>query len=765
MSLVKHLVDTAEIERYEEGVNAFLSGAMDPDRFMAFRLQHGIYGQRQDGVHMVRIKLPGGIIEGPQLNAIAAALENHSQHHVAHVTTRQDIQLHYVPVAETAKVMRLLGNAGLTTREACGNTVRNVTACPLMGMCPREHADMRPFVQAAAEHFLRHPLTQAMPRKFKISMSACETDCAQSILHDLGVVAIEKNGRYGFRIAAAGGLGHKPHEAIVVEEFVTEAEVLPCMEALIALHNRYSDRKRRAKARIKFLVDKFGREGFIEKYQQELARTKAAFADHDYPVLEWTGGRMTDEAPTTGAPRHVFPQKQPGKVVFPISLPIGDISGPQLRGLAKLMEQEGLSEIRATQDQNLMLVDVPEDAVPRIRTGITLLGLSEPQAGDNVVACPGTSTCRLGITSSKTVGAKLWGGEHDLRIRVSGCQNSCAQPEMGDIGIYGEGKRLHGKLVPHYQMFFGGEGRMNGTLALHGPSIPAARIEQAIERVRDAYAASRAPGQSFYAWSRAQGENYFTELLADLKQVSLEEVLAVARDHGDTEQFKVLQLGGGECAGAAQGLVAANFSEAAHERNYRDAFISQRKGPEACDCATQMLRLVGQSLLFLTGREPQQEVADIVRTLAEALPARPEIGAQLAHFDAAIAVPRSEFDEPVFRELAKEMDHWFLAAADVCQSVDKQLDLTASLPRALEDQPESEETQAIDLSGYGCPLHYIKARNELRRFGAGEVVNFVFASGEPSEQVSSSLRSDGHEILAVEEQGTTTRIKVRKAAH
>jgi sulfite reductase (ferredoxin) len=763
MSAIMNLVNNEEIDRYEEGVHAFLNGEMDGERFMSFRLQHGIYGQRQDGVHMVRIKAPGGRLNPEQLEIIAACVEDHAQIDVAHVTTRQSFQIHYVPVQDTATVMRKLGSAGLTTREACNNTVRNISACPLAGVCPREHTDISSHVIGATERFLRYPLTQQMPRKFKISFSGCETDCAQGMIHDIGVVAVRHDGRFGFKILAGGGLGHKPHHALTVEEFIEEKDLLAAMEAIITLHNRYSDRKRRARARIKFLVDKFGPEGFIEKYREELARTKVAYADHDYPKGEWAAGAAHAETPFPGAPRRIITQKQRGLHVFPIKLPIGDITAPQLRAIAAILKQEGLDDVRTTQDQNLMVTGVSEAAVPRIRAALAAVGLGEPKTGDNVVACPGTSTCRLGITSSKAIGIKLSGGPLDLRVRASGCQNGCAQPETGDIGIYGEGKRLHGKLVPHYQMYFGGDGRGNGAIAIKGPSIPVARIEQAVQRVEQTYAEARDDGESFFHWSRRVGTEYFTELLADLKAVAPEDVTSLLRDHGEAEQFKVLQLGGGECAGAAQSLVAANFSEAAHERTYRDAFRLQRQPEDAIECAQQMLRLVGQSVLFLAGREAGTDLGEIATQLGEALPDS-SLGARLAGFRTGLDAQQQAFDDHTLKALSQDMDQWMLDAADTCQGIDKQLDLSASLPAIKRQDKTDGGAPTIDLTSYGCPLHYIKARNALRNFNGGDEVDFLFVSGDPSQQVSSSLKSDGHEIVSFQELGEATRIKVRKTA-
>ena len=326
-----NLASDEEITLFDKALQDYQNQSMDADRFTAARLQMGIYGQRQEGVNMVRIKLPGGRLNSKQLTVIADILEKYVQHDVVHITTRQDIQIHYVPLGDTPDVLRHLATAGLTTREACGNTIRNVTACSLSGVCPRQHVDVNRHLDGAVQHFLRNPLTQQMPRKFKISFSACESDCAQGMMHDMGIIAVQNGTKFGFKVLAGGGLGHKPHEAIVVEEFIEEKDLLLVMEAIISLHNRYSDRVKRAKARIKFLVDKFGREGFIEKYHEELERTKTALATQEYPKGEWNAG-IDGEIPGIGAPRQLFEQKKSGFYVFPISIPMGNLNAMHLRG-------------------------------------------------------------------------------------------------------------------------------------------------------------------------------------------------------------------------------------------------------------------------------------------------------------------------------------------------------------------------------------------------------------------------------------------------
>jgi sulfite reductase (NADPH) hemoprotein beta-component len=322
------------------------------------------------------------------------------------------------------------------------------------------------------------------------------------------------------------------------------------------------------------------------------------------------------------------------------------------------------------------------------------LGLAEPKTGDNVVACPGTSTCRLGITSSTVVAPKLSGGRHDLKIRVSGCHNGCAQPETGDIGIYGEGKRMHGKLVPHYQMYFGGEGMAGGALAIKGPSVPSARIEAAVERVTSAFESGRAPDEAFFAWTRRVGKEYFLNLLADLMEVKPEELPSVLRDHGKDGDFKVLQLGGGECAGVSQVKIGSSFFDAAHERNYRDALKFQRKFEESVKCAEEIARLISQGVAELLGGAKYDDLAAQAEELGRMLPAKPQLSRQLANFAGNFSRPAEELDDSRLTEWFSELDAWTMEAAEFCLGFDRQLDLAGALPLKAVARPPLHRAQS-----------------------------------------------------------------------
>ena len=694
------LADPLEIERYAEADAAHARGEIPDDRFTALRLQMGAYGQRQSGVNMLRVKAPGGALNADQLDAIGEVAGHFAQHPAAHITTRQSVQIHFIPLGQTPEAMLRLAESNLTTREACSNTVRNITACSMAGACPRERTDVNQHLQGAVAHFLRNPLSQQLPRKFKISFSACESDCAQGMLHDLGVIATERDGQPGFKLVAGGGLGHKPREAIVVDPFVPEADLLAAMEAVITLHNKHSDRTKRAKSRIKFLVERFGETGFVARYNEELARSRQALAATQGPAAEWRTPQQDLLPPGPGAPRTVYPQRQPGLFSVPISVPLGHVRAEQWKGMGTLLRNFGLEQIRTTQDQNFVIRDVPKSQVPSVIDAIRAIGFNLPSDGDNVVACPGTWTCRLGITGSQEMGTLLAAlltkrGAPELRIRVSGCHNGCAQPETGDIGIYGEGRRLHGKLIPHYQFYLGGDGMASGRLARKGPSVPVQRAIAAIERVVASFEPSRAEGERFFDWVHQQAAMYFNELLADLVAVAPEDVEGLLRDYGDATDFKPAQLGGGECAGAAQVFIGAAFFSAAHERRYRDAFYAQHRLESAIECARNDVQLIAQGINDVVNPALSFKVKrtiDDLGELAEALSGKAPI--EVVEPLLSFAINLAPLVEGAGRDpdadwpaIFAAIDRWVHDAATFCVATDPQLDLFGALPSDRSAQP------------------------------------------------------------------------------
>ena len=745
-----------EINNFRKTVDQFLNQKLDAERFMAFRLQHGVYGQRQDGVHMIRVKIPGGRLFAHQLPVLSDILANYCETPFANVTTRQDIQFHFVKLEHTPDVLERLSRVDLTTREACGNTVRNITSCALSGVCPQQVTDINPYTEAVAQHFLRHPLTQHLPRKFKMSFSACATDCAMGLIHDVGIVANHTDNTPGFRLLAGGGLGHKPRQAITVVEKLQPEELIPAIEAIIALHNRYSDRKRRAKARIKFLIERFGQDGIIEKFNEEFQRSKLALSTIPAINTSWREAASSNYSFTDGAPRTIIPQQQDNLSLIPLQLKLGQISSQQLTSLYDITQTHGIHELRATSDQNLVLINVPNTELNEVCEKLTQADLHQPKKSDNIVACPGTWTCRLGITSSQSIAQEI-NNTADLRVRVSGCHNSCGQHHVADIGLHGEGKRIQGKLIPSYVIHLGGNGTADGKIAIKGPTVPTLHTQEAVERISNAYL-SEASGKTFSDWVRAKDESHFETLLKDLVEIAPENIKDLARDIGENESFRVLQLGGGECAGATQDLVASNFSEALHERNYCSAFFLQHKHNEAIECAKQTIQLTASSVLFLAGNKTEGDLTNIEKAFFNVLGHQSELIALLSSLCQQIEQLEKQFDAEQFHVFATQLDDWIKLAANACQEMDEQLDLIASQA----SDTTAEEIVEIDLSTYECPLHYVKARNELRKLPSEQLVRLILEDDEAVRQVSSSLKKEGHDIQESEPAGEHMALTVRR---
>ena len=665
MSNSPALIDFDALDRYEETVSSFLQGNFDKERFVAQRLLLGVYGQRQEGLCMVRSKLPGGRLRADQLAAFAEALERFSKTDVVHLSTRQNIQFHHIPVGDTPELLRILARADITSREAGGNTVRNITSCPLAGVCPKEHTDITPHLEASVGHFVGHPLTEQLPRKFKTSFSGCEADCANGAIHDLGVIATRKDGQPGFKLLVGGGLGSKPLSAITITEFIPETELLPAFEAVVSLHHRFSDRKRRSRSRIKFLVERFGEAELIRLFEEELDRTRAAFGEQPTPQSIWH--RPTEIEPVwLAAPRNPVAQRQADRLAVPVHIPHGDINAFQLRGLSKALVELGIEELRVTQDQNLVILNVPTASLSALEASLAALQLALPKAGEDVVACPGTSTCQLGITSSTLIARLLSGGDKDLRIRVNGCHNGCAQSETADIGLYGKGKRHFGRLVPSYAIQLGGSGRP-GDLAFNGPEVPAVRVQAAVKRIQDNYVETGAETSSFQEWARAKDKDFFGTLLADLSRVTEFELPMLLRDHGDSEIFKVEHSGPGECAGAKEDPVTTALSDAAYEQGSRDAFVAKRKVDDALESQQSVLYLTGKALLLSEG--DAAGVGDLDALLA---PLKAALGSdalviELADLSHQLKVARDELDELLVPPLLSRADEWQSSAAELAR--------------------------------------------------------------------------------------------------
>lgn len=620
LSAIEPLVRSSDLADYRKGLARRQSGEWDEERFTAFRLRHGVYGQKQAGVQMVRVKIPGGIVPTPWLKTLARVNRDFAKG-PAHITTRQDFQLYYVPLERSADMLEVLNAGGITTREACGNTLRNMTACSLAGACGRELVDAGQVAERLSRAWIRHPLVQHMPRKMKFTVSGCATDCGASPIHDLGFIAVEQGGRKGFRVLAGGGLGGRPIAAVEVLPFVAEEELPVVVEATARIHQRYSNRRDRALARLKFVLQRFGVEKFTALFREEFERLRG-LPQRPWQPLEW---RSPTEAPVDRTPAGVV-QGHGGKVSVVVYIPLGIIDSDQLDALHDIAVKAGVAQLRTTRDQKLVLLNVVPDQVAEITRAVRDLGFDVPESAEDVpdvVSCPGTTTCRIGITNSQSFGIhleKAARGAADAKgvsVHVSGCQNSCGLHHVADIGLHGMGKKIDGKPAPHYQLHFGGDAR-TGAVGLEGPIVPAKLADRAVALLRGGIQAARAQGEGVRAWAERLGKDGIAALLAPLTAGEGDDLFT---DWGDAAVFVGPPKAKGECA--APQASTTYYSDLADDGLINlDRFLARGQWPEALkagqEATVYAVRLLLASHAVLT--EDDQD-AETVYALFRASPA------------------------------------------------------------------------------------------------------------------------------------------------
>jgi sulfite reductase beta subunit-like hemoprotein len=530
-----------EIAKFEAAVTGYLAGDIPEDVFRVMRLNQGIYGQRQGGTNqMARVKIPHGRVTADQLEMLGSISELYSRGW-GHLTTRQNVQFHFVDLRQVPEVLRLLGSVGLTSREACGDTVRNVAGCHLAGACPFEVLDITPWAQAATDLFLRNPIAQRMPRKFKINFSGCATDCGQAMFNDVGVIAVTRprpDGTVepGFRVFIAGGLGANPHPALALEDFTSRDDLLPTIEAILRTFDHYGNRDNKLRARMKWLVDTMGIDELRARIIKERAFLPASATwpggTLPEPVLargDAPAGMGTAVAADGGVPvelsglddfrrwelANVVRGRANGTVSAYAHAPLGDITGEQFRQLADIQREFGV-DVRITNRQNFVLRDLTDEQLPDLYARLVEADMHRPGAelSRDVVSCPGADTCNLAVTQSRGLAADIDRALEDaglaevggVRVNISGCTNSCGQHHISDIGFMGFERRAHGRSAPGYQMLLGGRvGDMQIAFGERATKLPAKAASEAVVRVLGRFAAERGAGETFATWLDRSG--------------------------------------------------------------------------------------------------------------------------------------------------------------------------------------------------------------------------------------------------------------------
>ena len=585
----------------ERKIALFREGKIDEERFRSLRLARGVYGQRQEGVQMIRIKLPFGKVTSEQLLRISKVSDEYSRGRL-HITTRQDIQIHFVSLDRTPELWAELEKDDVTLREACGNTVRNITASETAGIDVDEPFDVSPYAHALFQFLLRNPVCQEMGRKFKISFSSSDKDTALSYLHDLGFIPKIVNGERGFKIMLGGGLGSQPHHAELLSEFVPVNQIIPTTEGILRVFDRHGERSKRLKARMKFLIKDLGKDEFLRLVEEEKKALSCKTLEIDTtafdgpipePLLVAPKVEITDVAAFEAWKKsNVIQQKQAGYVAIGIKVPVGDFYTDKARLLADLIKNYAANELRFSLRQDILIRHIKQDNLVFFYQELEKLGFVDLgyNSTADITACPGTDTCNLGIASSTGIATELervlaaeypqYNNNKEITIKISGCMNACGQHNMAQIGFQGMSINS-GKLVaPALQVLLGGGnlGNGQGRFADKVIKIPSRRGPEALRSILNDFEAN-ANGKSFLEYYDAEGENYFFELLKPLSDVTnLTEADFV--DWGNADNY-VKAIGMGECAGVVIDLVATLIFEAKDKLTFAQEAFEDKKWADA----------------------------------------------------------------------------------------------------------------------------------------------------------------------------------------
>lgn len=539
------LDDAAE---YEAGLAQYRSGAWSEDQWTGFRVRFGIYGHKDPTQQMVRLKVPGGLAPLGWLRTVAEAIRRYAPDGV-HITTRQNFQLYGVKLADTPALLRLLYSNGLSSREAGGNTLRNATACPLAGSCPKERVDAGVVAQQVATAWIRHPLGQHMPRKVKLAVSGCEADCAEAGFHDIAFVATERAGENGFRVVAAGGLGARPMAAQTVLDFISESEVPAALEALMRVHHAHSNRQNKNTARLKFAAHKQGEDSFRAHVEAEFA-TARTLPQRAWNPLSWRQPESHGPATNPTAPVGIVAGHDGHHAVI-AAPPLGWMDADTVETVATLAEEAGLKAVRLLPTQAFLFSGLSPQAAATLAERLTARGVIVQDGRRpvrDVVSCPGTSTCPVGITNSNALAQALLqeDGLSGVKLRLSGCQNSCGQHHLADFGLHGLSKKINGQPAPHYRFHLGGTPTAPGQIGMEGPLVPARLAIPALTTLVAAWRSGRGETETVRAWAERVGPDGLNALVAGLAVDPTDPALFI--DHGDQETFTGPLTGKADCA-------------------------------------------------------------------------------------------------------------------------------------------------------------------------------------------------------------------------
>lgn len=772
-----------DINKYEKDVERFLAGELTPAMMRSRRVPFGIYEQRQDCSYMVRVRVAGGALTAEQAQCLAALSAKYSNGQL-HVTTRQDVQLHDIDLADTPPIMRTLLEVGLSSKGGGGNTVRNVAACPYAGICPHEHFDVTPLAHAVTEYLIQQPGSYHLPRKYKIAFSGCAADCALAQVTDLGFIAETRAGEAGFRVRIGGGMGATSRLADELLDWAPAGECIQIAEAVRRLFDRHGDRDNRQRARLRYVLERLGIDPVRARFHQIIREVT------DEGVPAWSGRCDANSAPippTAESPEVEridgilrLRQRQTDRIAVPLHLPLGFLSADEFAQIgdiaARFSSENG---VRTTRRQNLLIRSVPENALAELARELRSLDtdMLAPDPLERFVTCAGTSTCRLGLCLSRNAAracaTKLRSAGipqetlDALDIHINGCPNACGQQPVGPLGLSGAAQRIKGRLVPSYRISVGGRCNAEGArLGTNCGQVPAKALPNVLKRLAESFRENRVGPESFNHYCDRKGIEWVKAIVTAHAEVpAYENAPEMYRDFGANEDFSLADRGGGDCAAGVFEIIQTDLAAA---RAARDPF-------------TVMLHAT-RALLPARGSDAQTP-DEVFRDFE-------------THFVDTGLVPESF--RPLLARARGQAQGWTQALegceADVTKLLKRVETLYANLDSALQFQPpetrtpqtpkkpqaaesaipadaadadrttHSADNVEFDLRGIPCPINFVKAKLKLEEdLKIGQRLSIILDDGDPVKNVPASFRKEGQDVEELTDLGNAQwRVVVRR---
>lgn len=768
----------ADLESFREQTERFKKGEISATQYRAFRVPQGIYEQRQDGAYMLRVRLPAGRILPHQMHKLADVARKYGSGKL-HVTTRQDIQVHDVSLDHIHRTLVELFGAGLSTKGGGGNTVRNITACPDAGVCPKEVFDVSPSAVALTEFLLPDPVSYQLPRKYKIAFSGCSDDCIGAAVNDLGFIAKPGEGGPGYAVYTGGGLGPHARVGQLLEAFVPVDQAHLVAEAVKRVFDKHGNRKNKQRARLRYLVEEKGSDAFRALYRDEFARLRkenpaAPTLRPVAPRLE--GPRGNGVPPAEGfdswQQKNVSEQKQPGYYLVHVPVFLGEVAAGTMEELAEIAEHFGEGTIRTTPSQNLVFRWIGEAELPSLHRELSKLGLAASVSPvlREMIACTGANTCRLGICLSQGLAAasrealENAGLDLDeavsLRLNINGCPNSCGRHAVASIGLVGAARRLNDRLTPHYMVQLGGSvGEGHTKLATGNEMIPARNLPTfLVEFLRRFRGSEQYP--DFDAYLESDGRKEAARIAGAYKEIpTFEEDETFYYDWGADQPFSLAGRGPGECSAGVFDLIRVDLTSAqqAFEENRllaattlaaRAMLITQ--GEEAKD-GLESLRLFEKH--FLDPGHIDASFRDLNIRAREAL-AAPD-GCHAFRAEASEVAALIAAVENLYENMDQSL-RFHKTPADGGMVVLEEPKETSSVQ--LEDMRIDREADFREVT---CPLNYVKTKLLLGQMKKGQVLS-VLLDEAGGKSVPRSAEKDGHEIVAEQREGDRWRVIIRK---